>query len=83
MAAELSVVDITGPGGELAEPGWLARAEAVHRQLRDRLPQDYARRMLAVFACGGRMSVEGVPPQAMKVFRAARIDRLVRMTERE
>lgn len=34
-------------------------------------------------ACGGRMSVEGVPPQAMKVFRAARIDRLVRMTERE
>ena len=57
MAPELSVVDITGPGGELAEPGWLARAEGVHRQLRDRLPQDYARRMLAVFACGGRMSV--------------------------
>ena len=34
-------------------------------------------------AAGGRFSVEGVPPQAMKVFRAARIDRLVPMSERE
>ena len=34
-------------------------------------------------AGGGRFSVEGVPPQAMKVFRAARIDRVVPMSERE
>lgn len=34
-------------------------------------------------AMGGRFSIEGVPPQAMKVFRAARVDRLVPMTERK
>ena len=57
MEAELSIVDITDPDGGLVEPAWLERAEAVHRQLRDRLPPDYARRMQAVFGGGGRMSV--------------------------
>nr|ART40796.1 L287 [uncultured bacterium] len=57
MAAELALVDITGERGEVLAPGWLAKAEPVHRQLRDQLPADYAGRLAAVFANGARMSV--------------------------
>ncbi|MEA5040150.1 MAG: STAS domain-containing protein [Clostridiaceae bacterium] len=32
---------------------------------------------------GGRLSVEGVPPQAMRVFRTARVDRIVQMSPLE
>ena len=54
---EMAIITITGARGEIAEPDWLARAEAVHRQLRPGLPQGYAAKMARVFADGGRMSV--------------------------
>jgi GNAT superfamily N-acetyltransferase len=57
MPADLALVEVTDAAGKIAEPDWLARAEPVHRQLRDRLPADYARRMAAVFAGGARMSI--------------------------
>lgn len=57
MAPELAVLDVTGGDGSLVEQEWLSRAEPVHRQLRDGLPADYAGRLRAVFANGGRMSV--------------------------
>jgi GNAT superfamily N-acetyltransferase len=57
MAPELAVLDVTGGDGTLVEQEWLSRAEPVHRQLRDGLPADYAGRLRAVFANGGRMSV--------------------------
>ena len=57
MAPEVSVVDVTGDDGGVAEPDWLHRAERVHRQLRTGLPADYAARLLSVFANGARMSV--------------------------
>ena len=57
MAPDLVTVDDTGPAGEVIAPDWLARAESVHRQLRDRLPADYRSLMTAVFAGGARMTV--------------------------
>lgn len=57
MAAEPSLVEVNGPAGEVVEPDWLARAERVHRQLRDRLPEDYGARLRTVFAGGARMSL--------------------------
>ena len=57
MANELAVIDVTGSDGGVPEPAWLARAEPVHRQLRDRLPEDYVGRLRGIFANGGRMSV--------------------------
>jgi len=57
MATELSVIDVTGSDGSVVEQKWLARAEPVHRQLRDGLPTDYTGRLRAVFASGARMSV--------------------------
>ncbi|MCM2306970.1 MAG: GNAT family N-acetyltransferase [Sulfuritalea sp.] len=56
-AAGLALVEVTGEGGEILAPEWLARAEPVHRQLRERLPTDYAGRLAAVFANGARMSL--------------------------
>jgi GNAT superfamily N-acetyltransferase len=57
MANKLLLVDVTGSNGSVIEQAWLARAEPVHRQLRDRLPADYAGRLSSIFANGGRMSV--------------------------
>ena len=57
MAPELAVIDVTCGDGTLVEQEWLSLAEPVHRQLRDGLPADYAGRLRAVFANGGRMSV--------------------------
>jgi GNAT superfamily N-acetyltransferase len=57
MAPELAVLDVTGGDGSLVGQEWLSRAEPVHRQLRDGLPADYAGRLRAVFANGGRMCV--------------------------
>lgn len=51
------LVEITAADGSLAAPEWLLRTEGVHRQLRPGLPADYAGRLLAVFANGGRMAV--------------------------
>ena len=44
-------------GGNVIEPDWLLRAEAVHRQLRPHLPADYAGKMRRVFAGGARLCV--------------------------
>jgi len=71
MPAELALVEVTGAAGEVLAPQWLARAEAVHRQLRGALPQDYAGRLAAVFASGGRMllGVEGQTVRAVAIWR--------------
>lgn len=57
MKDRYPVVLITGPSGALLEPGWLARAEAVHRQLRPQLPPDYATKMRKIFSEGGEMCI--------------------------
>ncbi|MGC4090645.1 MAG: GNAT family N-acetyltransferase [Polyangiaceae bacterium] len=55
--SSLEVLEVTDRAGELREPAWLSRAEAVHRQLRPQMPPDYADKMRRVFAGGGRMLV--------------------------
>jgi GNAT superfamily N-acetyltransferase len=69
--ARPEVVEITAADGVVSEPGWLARAERVHRQLRPGLPADYAGRLATVFANGGRMAavVEGDDVCALAVWR--------------
>lgn len=57
MAPERRIVAVTGDDGVVVEPVWLARAEAVHRQLRPQLPGDYVGRVREVFANGGRLAV--------------------------
>jgi GNAT superfamily N-acetyltransferase len=68
---EFALVEVTGAAGEILAPDWLARAEPVHRQLRDRLPPDYALRMGEVFAGGGRMTlaVEDAEVRGVAVWR--------------
>lgn len=53
----MRVVAVTDGLGEVIEPGWLAKAETVHRQLRPQLPADYSSRLREVFANGARMAV--------------------------
>ena len=53
----MKVVAVTDGRGEVVEPGWLAKAETVHRQLRPQLPVDYSARLREVFANGARMAV--------------------------
>jgi GNAT superfamily N-acetyltransferase len=55
----LEVIEITDAAGAVVEREWLDRAEAVHRELRPHLPPDYATKMAAVFADGGRMCIAG------------------------
>ena len=57
MAAELRVIALTDEGGAVAETAWLARAEAVHRQLRPNLPSDYVGRMNEVLATGAQLAL--------------------------
>ena len=70
-AEGLALVEVTGEGGEILAPEWLARAEPVHRQLRERLPADYAGRLAAVFAGGARMSLaaQGEAVRGVAVWR--------------
>jgi GNAT superfamily N-acetyltransferase len=67
----LALVDVTGDDGEILAPEWLPRAEPVHRQLRERLPADYAGRLAAVFAGGARMSLatEGQAVRGVALWR--------------
>ncbi len=51
------IVQITDARHQVVEPAWLARAETVHRQLRPKLPADYAAKMMKVFSEGGEMCV--------------------------
>lgn len=53
----MEIHSVTDGNGVLVAPDWLARAEPVHRQLREQLPADYAGKMRRVFAGGGRMCV--------------------------
>lgn len=54
---ETTIVAITNDAGDVVEPEWLAKSEAVHRQLRPDLDRDYAAAMKRVFADGARMCV--------------------------
>jgi len=67
----VNVVAVTGAAGAIVEPGLLAAAEGVHRQLRPHLGADYAGRMRAVFASGAEMAVaeEGGRVLGLAVFR--------------
>jgi len=67
----MKIVDLTDASGQVAEEAWLARAERVHRQLRPKLPADYAGKMRRVFAGGGRMCVaaEGERVLGVAVYR--------------
>ena len=53
----MRIVQVTDASGHIASPEGLRMAEAVHRQLRPHLPPDYAGKMAAVFANGGRMAI--------------------------
>ena len=53
----MNIVAITNAAHDIAEPNWLKRSEAVHRQLRPQLPGDYVGRMREVFAGGAEMAV--------------------------
>ncbi|MSQ69785.1 MAG: GNAT family N-acetyltransferase [Betaproteobacteria bacterium] len=53
----MQIIEITDGEGRIAEADWLGRAEAVHRQLRTALPDDYVVTMQRVFAGGARMCV--------------------------
>ena len=56
----IRLIDVTDNEGRIIEADWLARAAAVHRQLRPKLPElpaDYAAKMKRVFAGGGRMAI--------------------------
>jgi GNAT superfamily N-acetyltransferase len=53
----VQIVVVTDSRGTIHAPDLLARAEAVHRQLRPHLPADYLRRMREVFAAGAEMAV--------------------------
>lgn len=71
MKDRYAIIEITGPSGDVVEAGWLARAEAVHRQLRPQLPPGYEAKMRKVFAEGGRMCVaaDGTEVAGLAVFR--------------
>jgi len=53
----LRIIDIAAGDDEAACASWLPRAEAVHRQLRPHLPEDYCGRVLQVLAAGARMTL--------------------------
>jgi len=55
MSVRIALVAGSAPSG--AEPGLLAAAEPVHRQLRPHLATDYAAIMAGIFTDGGEMIV--------------------------
>lgn len=57
MQTEVGIVAVTDDAGRLLEPDLLRAAEAVHRQLRPTLAEDYVARLSEIFAAGGRMVV--------------------------
>ena len=67
----MNIVQVTDDAGRVVEPGWLKRAEGVHRQLRTALPPDYEGKMKRVFAGGARMCVatEGGAVLGVAVYR--------------
>ena len=71
MIKTLQIVRITDENRQVCEPAWLVRAETVHRQLRPKLPADYAGKMKKVFSEGGEMcvAVESGEVTGLAVFR--------------
>lgn len=67
----MQALAVTDDAGAVLSAGWLAKAEAVHRQLRPNLPDDYCARMTAIFANGGRMAVvvDGEAVLAVSIWR--------------
>lgn len=75
----IELIEITSSDGVITQPDWLARAETVHRQLRDFRPPGpsgqsrdaYAVTMARVFAGGGRMriAVEDGEVRGVAVYR--------------
>lgn len=57
MPDRLCIVAVTDDRGVIVDPGALARAEGVHRQLRTQLEPDYGAHMQRVFHEGARMCV--------------------------
>ena len=53
----MRIIQVTDASGDIVSPEGLRMAEAVHRQLRPHLPPNYAGKMAAVFANGGRMAI--------------------------
>ena len=56
MQAELQAVALTDQAGRFVAPGLVSTAEAVHRQLRPQLPDDYVGRIEAICAAGARLT---------------------------
>ena len=67
----MRIVEVTDESGVIAAPGWLKKAEAVHRQLRTALPPQYEAKMKRVFAGGARMCVatDGADVAGVAVYR--------------
>lgn len=67
----MEIHSVTDEDGGVSSPDWLARAEAVHRQLRPGLSEDYAVRMRKIFTQGGRMcvAVRGEQVLGLAVYR--------------
>ena len=57
MKTTVDIHPVTDDRGKVIAGDWLLYAEAVHRQLRPGLPEDYVGRLMEVFAGGGRMVV--------------------------
>ena len=68
----MEIHEITDAEGRVVAPEWMARAERVHRQLRDELQAGYRCILEQVFAGGGRMCVaaEGETVTGVAVWRA-------------
>lgn len=66
----MRIVEISDEQCAVREPGWLARSEAVHRQLRPHLG-DYAATMVRVLAGGARMiaCTDGADVLGVAVYR--------------
>jgi GNAT superfamily N-acetyltransferase len=71
MSENCRIIPITDERREVVMPGWLTRAEAVHRQLRPKLPADYPAKMRLVFRQGGEMCVAAIGEEVagLAVFR--------------
>lgn len=71
MPDNCKIHQVTDERREVVLPGWLARAEGVHRQLRPRLPADYVAKMRLVFSQGGEMCVAAIGEEVagVAVFR--------------
>jgi len=67
----MNIIEITDEQGAIADPGWLRKAESVHRQLRPAMPPEYEAKMQRVFAGGARMcvAVDGKDVAGVAVYR--------------